>query len=117
MENIGDMVAQFLDSNESLPPTGQYGQDTGQQAAQPQEGMTIMRSCSATSCCNICTNGQCSLEVVDINEHGGCAMYEAAADSEAVGDEEMPDTGRYDETPQSNSNIISQISQIAQSMF
>lgn len=113
-QNIGELVAQFIDGNPSLPSTGDYGQSMGR--PQPQQAQsTCMRACSATSCAHICQNGQCSLEVIDINEHGGCAMYEATAEN--CESEGSPDEGRYDEEPQSNSTMMAQISQIANSMF
>lgn len=104
MEDIGKMVAQFLDHGDM---------ETVQQPSQPQMqdqgGSTMMRSCNATNCANLCNNGACGLELIDINEFGGCAMY--AAKAADCGEEQGDQSSRYVETPQDPQSVISHIAQ------
>lgn len=58
-------------------------------AAQHMGAGTQMRTCGACNCMNN-AEGNCRLDTIEINEHGGCAMFEAG--------EEMADDGpRYQE--------------------
>ena len=51
---------------------------------------TMLRGCSAERCANN-DGGKCNLEMVDINQYGGCTQYEAAAGGSDDGQ------GRYEE--------------------
>lgn len=65
----------------------QFDQD-GRQPTDDQ--VTQMQQCAASGCMHN-EAGRCGLGSIDINEHGGCAQYEASADGA------QDDTGRYDE--------------------
>jgi hypothetical protein len=68
---------------------------------------TGMRACGAVNCAHNVEGQRCELDQIEINQHGGCSDYEAAADDEvgaAEGDpgehdldfgDEDEDGGRY----------------------
>ena len=106
MENIADIIAAQMEADEASP----FGSKPQERPQAPSAGTlpivnTQLRACNASACANW-NNGACSLEQIEINEHGGCGLYEASSD-------ESQDTGARYETESEGDSDHTLIAQIA----